>query len=275
MEVKGAQRWLPDFGQTLQVSEIAKPALLVTCAWLFIEGQRTGQLTLQALPFFLFALVAALVFIQPDFSQTMLIAVSFGMTFYLAGFGWRWMAGFGTAIVVMAGVAFAAFPHVSGRLASFLNPDSPAFQTQKALSAIRSGGLFGKGAGEGSVKHSLPDAETDFAFAVAGEEYGGVFLVALIACIVIIAVATFRRAQRLADPVSQLAACSLALLIGFQAFINIGVNLNMLPPTGVTLPLVSNGGSSILGMGYTFGLILAFTRRRPGGFSDMASRQYG
>jgi cell division protein FtsW len=274
IEVKGAQRWLPVFGLTLQVSEFAKPALIVTSAWLFIEAARDNNWRLRLVPIGLYVVVAALLLMQPDVGQTALLTIAFGVTFFMAGMGWRWIATFATGTLGMAIAAFVIFPHVSQRLGAFLNPDTPAFQTQRALAAIREGGFFGKGPGEGVVKHSLPDAHTDFAFSVAAEEYGAIFCLVIAGCILAIAISTFRRALRMIDPVAQLSACALVLLYAFQSFINLGVNLNLVPPKGMTLPFISYGGSSLLASAYCLGLIVAFTRRRPGSFSDMTSQSY-
>jgi cell division protein FtsW len=141
----------------------------------------------------------------------------------------------------------------------FLSPDV-GYQTGQALEAIRRGGLFGVGPGEGLVKRALPDAHTDFVFAVAGEEFGLIFMLGLIGLIATVVLRLLKRARDVA-PTPSLAAGGLALLIGGQALINIAVNLNLAPPKGMTLPFVSYGGSSLIALGFAGGLALAFTRR--------------
>ena len=163
--------------------------------------------------------------------------------------------------------AYAALPHVRSRVEKFLNPDTAdTYQTDKALEAISNGGFFGRGPGEGAVKYSLPDGHTDFIFAVTVEEFGfliSMFLIMLLAGFVI---RCFRNALKLNDYFSQLAVAGLATMIGMQAVINLFVNLNMAPSKGMTLPFISYGGSSMLALCFTAGLILAFTRKRPGAY---------
>ena len=171
--------------------------------------------------------------------------------------------------ISMVGVvaAYMALPHVRARVSAFISPNtSDSYQTDKALEAISSGGFFGQGPGEGRVKYSLPDGNTDFIFAVTVEEFGFLISTILILLIAGFVVQTFRNAIRLNDYFCQLAAAGLATLVGMQAIINLFVNLNMAPSKGMTLPFISNGGSSMLAMCFTAGLILAFTRRRPGAY---------
>ena len=160
-----------------------------------------------------------------------------------------------------------ALPHVRDRISKFLSPDSAdTYQTDKALEAISNGGLFGRGPGEGAVKYSLPDGHTDFIFAVTVEEFGfliSMFLIILLAGFVI---RCFRNALKLNDYFCQLAVAGLATMIGMQVVINLFVNLNMAPSKGMTLPFISYGGSSMLALCFTAGLILSFTRKRPGAY---------
>ena len=164
-------------------------------------------------------------------------------------------------------LAYFSLPHVRDRIGRFINPDgADTYQTDKALEAIQSGGFFGRGPGEGSVKFSLPDGHTDYIFAILAEEFGfllSIFLVGLLAAFVL---RSFRNALRLNDYFSQLAVAGLATMIGIQTIINLFVNLNMAPSKGMTLPFISYGGSSMLALCFSAGLILAFTRRRPGAY---------
>ena len=272
-EVKGATRWLRFLGFSLQPSEFAKPGFIVFSAWMF--AHRKKDLKFPGLVFVLvtyFTLIALLIR-QPDFGQSFLLTLCFGAVFFFAGLSLGWM-------LIMASLsAFAAFsaymfmPHVNDRINRFINPDgSDTYQTDKALEAISNGGFFGRGPGEGKVKDQLPDAHTDFIFAVAVEEFGffiSFILIVLIACLVGQA---FRKALRINDHFSQLAVAGLATMIGVQAIINLAVNLNMLPPKGMTLPFISYGGSSMLALCFSVGLILAFTRTRPGAYGYGAMR---
>ncbi len=265
VEVKGATRWLNFGAVSLQPSEFLKPALIVATAWLFAE-QRRGAPTMTAVaPVLVYFLSVALLMAQPDFGQTMLLTVVFGALFFLAGLRLFWTMLLAAGAAVGSFAAYLVLPHVASRVDRFLNPDlGDTYQIDRATEALGRGGFFGVGPGEGQVKASLPDAHTDFIFAVAGEEFG------MLACLIIaglFAVVTWRglrAAHRMADPFLQLATAGLTLLIGLQAFINIAVNLSLLPPKGMTLPFISYGGSSLIATAFTAGMLLAFTRRRPG-----------
>ena len=204
---------------------------------------------------------------QPDFGQSFLLTLCFAAVFFFAGVSLGW-------VIVMMGLtmlgafgAYMALPHVRARVSTFLSPDkADSYQTEKALEAIASGGFFGRGPGEGAVKYSLPDGHTDFIFAVTVEEFGFLISAILIVLIAAFVVRAFSNALRLNDQFCQLATAGLATMIGMQAIINLCVNLNMAPSKGMTLPFISSGGSSILALCFTAGLILAFTRRRPGAY---------
>lgn len=260
-EVNGAHRWLRVGGLSLQPSELAKPAFVVTAAWLLAEGRRSGAwLPAAAASAALFAIIAVLMLAQPDFGQTVLLAAVFAGLAFLAGAPWTLMAGLALGAVGLAAAAYATLPHVAARMRAFLSPEA-GYQTSQALEAIRRGGLFGVGPGEGVVKRSLPDSHTDFVFAVAAEEFGLLFTLGLIGLIAAVVIRLLARARGQAGRTAGVAAGGLALLIGAQAFINLAVNLNLIPPKGMTLPFVSYGGSSLLALGFAGGLALAFTRR--------------
>ncbi|MGF1463663.1 MAG: putative lipid II flippase FtsW [Maricaulaceae bacterium] len=266
-EVNGAQRWLRLPGFSLQPSEFAKAGLVVTSAWLFTSRREDPNAIGSAPAFLFYGLMIALLILQPDFGQAVLVTALFGAVFFFAGMSWGWIAGLGVLAGVGAGFAYALLPHVQSRVDRFLDPSSgDTYQIDRALEAIAAGGLFGVGPGEGEVKHRLPDAHTDFVFAVAAEEFGVLFCCGVIALYAVVVGRGFARARRLIDPFSQLAGAGLAGLIGLQAVINIAVNLSLAPPKGMTLPFISYGGSSMLAMCFAAGLMLNFTRRRPGAF---------
>ncbi len=266
-EVKGASRWLRFAGFSLQPSEFLKPGLIVIAAWLFAE-QRKGTAPVAAIAaFVLYAACVVLLMLQPDFGQTVLLTTGFGALFFLAGMPWIWTVALGAMAMMGSAGAYFVFPHVASRVDRFLNPESgDTYQIDRALEAIGQGGLFGVGPGEGQVKHYLPDAHTDFIFSVAAEEFGLMACLIITSLFAIIIWRGLRAALRLNEPFMQLAAAGLTLLIGLQAFINIAVNLHLVPPKGMTLPFVSYGGSSMMAMAVTAGLLLAMTRWRPGVF---------
>jgi cell division protein FtsW len=175
-------------------------------------------------------------------------------------------------VVVMGGIfAYNSSEHFARRIDGFLNPDvDPTTQLGYATNAIREGGLFGVGVGEGQVKWSLPDAHTDFIVAVAAEEYGLLLVLILILLYAMIVVRSLFRLMRERDPFIRLAGTGLACMFGVQAMINMGVAVRLLPAKGMTLPFVSYGGSSLIAGGIAIGMLLAFTRSRPqGGIADL------
>ncbi len=261
IEVKGARRWLQFFGYSVQPSEFVKPALILICGWLLAQREHypTGPWALMA--FLLYAATLALLLIQPDVGQSVLLSLAFLVTFFVSGLSKRWIGLFALAGAVLATALYNLLPYVRSRVDTLINPGATdTYQIERAVEAIGRGGLFGAGPGEGLVKARLPDAHTDFILAVMAEEFGLVALVALMMAYALIAVRGFRAAARADDAYARAATAGLMALFTLQALINIGVNLAILPPTGMTLPFISYGGSSMLGLGLTLGLVLALVR---------------
>ena len=266
VEVKGSTRWLRIGPFGLQPSEFAKPAFIVFAAWMFSVRKRDPNVPSVAIVFAAYLALIALLIQQPDFGQSFLLTLCFAAVFFFAGLSLGWMIILMGVTGVGAIVAYFSLDHVRDRVNRFLSPGDDSYQVDKALEAIGNGGFFGRGPGEGAVKFVLPDGHTDFIFAVTVEEFGfliSLFLVLLLAGFVI---RCFRNALKLKDYFCQLAVAGLATMIGMQTIINLYVNLNMAPPKGMTLPFISYGGSSMLALCFTAGLILAFTRRRPGAY---------
>ncbi|MGB0906326.1 MAG: FtsW/RodA/SpoVE family cell cycle protein [Maricaulaceae bacterium] len=266
-EVKGAQRWLRIGSFGLQPSEFAKPAFIVFAAWMFSMKKREPGLPAMWIVLAAYAGLISLLIGQPDFGQSFLLTFSFAAVFFFAGLSLGWMLFFMGTSLVGVGAAYLALPHVKDRVNRFLNPESnDTYQTDKALEAIANGGWLGRGPGEGTVKNSVPDIHTDFIFAATVEEFGFLITLVLIALLAGFVMRAFRNALKLNDYFSQLAVAGLATMIGMQIVINLFVNLNMAPPKGMTLPFISYGGSSMLALCFSAGLILAFTRHRPGAY---------
>jgi cell division protein FtsW len=193
-----------------------------------------------------------------------LILFSWMLMYFVAGASIPLLAGLGAAVIGAGYVAYNNSQHFARRIDGFLNPSlDPTTQLGYAANAIREGGIFGVGVGEGSVKWSLPDAHTDFIIAVAAEEYGLILCLAIILLFALITIRSFQRLMRERDNFVRVAGTGLVALISLQALINIGVAVRLLPAKGMTLPFVSYGGSSLLAAGLALGMLLAFTRSRP------------
>jgi cell division protein FtsW len=263
-EIKGARRWISLFGLSLQPSEFMKPAFVVIVAWLFAENARRSDIPGNMFALILLAIAVALLVAEPDFGQTILIAVAWGALFFMAGVPWLWIAGLGLLAIGGIAVAYATLPHVAGRIDRFITPQSgDTYQIDRALESILRGGWFGRGPGEGTVKRILPDAHTDFIFAVAAEEFGIILCIGLVVIFALVVFRGFANSLRTVDPFARLAAAGLVVLFGVQSVINMAVNLRLMPQKGMTLPFISYGGSSMLAVAFGMGLLLAFTRRRP------------
>jgi cell division protein FtsW len=266
-EAKGAARWLQVGGFTLQPSEFMKPALIVLASWMFAEAQKGEGVPGVSIAFGLYLLAITLLLMEPDVGQTVLVTIAFGAAFFMAGVPFAWILGLGgLALSGMVAVYFT-FGHVAARVHKFVSPDTAdTHQIDSAARAIAAGGFFGRGPGEGVMKRGVPDMHTDFIYSVAAEEFGLVFSLFLLGMFALVVLRGLYRAMKLNDPFEQVAAAGLFVLLGQQAFINVAVNLNMIPTKGMTLPFISYGGSSMLAMCLTMGMALALTRRRPGAY---------
>lgn len=263
VEVKGSRRWVHLAGLSVQPSEFMKPAFVILCAWLFAENQRRPEIPGSLIAMILFGAMAALLISQPDLGQTVLLAGTWGAMFFIAGMSWLW-------IVLLGGVgasgmvgAYIVFPHVAGRINRFLTGEGDTYQVDTGREAIVRGGWFGQGPGEGTVKRILPDSHTDFVFSVLAEEFGIILCGVLVAIFAFIVLRGLSQSMREQDPFQRFAVAGLVTLIGFQSTINIAVNLQLMPAKGMTLPFVSYGGSSMIAIAITAGMVLALTRRRP------------
>jgi cell division protein FtsW len=265
VEVNGARRWIDVAGFSLQPSEFMKPAFIVISAWLFTDSARQADGPGNLFAMMLLAVVAVLLVAQPDFGQTMLVGIAWSVVFFLAGMPWTWIVFIAIAAVVGVAGAYVTIPHVAGRIDRFLDPANggDTFQIDSALRSIVNGGWLGTGPGEGTVKRILPDAHTDFIFAVAAEELGIIVCIGIVCVFGFIVFRGLTRALRNEDAFARVAAAGLVVLFGVQSCINMAVNLNLMPSKGMTLPFVSYGGSSMLAIAFEMGLVLALTRRTP------------
>jgi len=262
MEIKGATRWLHIGGFGLQPSEFLKPFFIVTTAWVLSADFEDDRIPAKQMSFALYVLVAGLIILQPDFGQTVLISLVWFGQMALAGLPMMWI-GLAVAVGLLGlGVAYTLLPHVASRIDRFINPEKgDTFQVDKAIEAFGSGGLIGKGPGEGTVKLHLPDAHSDYIFAVIGEEFGSIAAVMLLLLFAGIVVRGLAHLLNEENPFRLLAAAGLIMQFGLQTLINVGVNVALLPSKGMTLPFISYGGSSMLALAIGMGMVLALTRR--------------
>jgi cell division protein FtsW len=266
VEIKGARRWIALPGLALQPSEFVKPTFAVVAAWLFAEQKDRSRFQGNLISIALFLIVLALLVKQPDFGMAVVVAAVWFAQFFMAGLRLYWAAGGVIAGIGGIASAYMFLPHVTSRINRFFDPAAgDHYQVNRSLEAFANGGLWGRGPGEGTVKDFLPDAHADFVFAVAGEEFG------LIVCVLVIAVFAFivlRGLSRLLEESNLfvvLAATGLLIQFGMQAAINMASTLHLIPTKGMTLPFISYGGSSELALALGMGMLLSLTRRRLGG----------
>jgi cell division protein FtsW len=264
-EIKGATRWITLAGVSLQPSEFVKPFFAVVVAWMFAAGKEQVGFPGAFIAVGLWFLVVALLLLQPDVGQAVVVTTMFGAQFFLAGLPLLLVG----ALVLLGAVGLIAtyflLPHVTSRIDSFLDPSAgDRYQIERSLEAFANGGLWGRGPGEGRVKEALPDAHADFVFAVAGEELG------LVACLLIVALFAFVVLRGFVVLLNEpslfalLGATGLLVQFGVQALINMGSALHLIPTKGMTLPFLSYGGSSLIALALGMGMVLALTRRRVG-----------
>jgi len=264
-EIKGATRWISLGGLTIQPSEFVKPSFAVLAGWVLAARRMGEEIPGYIVSGTLFLLVVALLGLQPDIGQAVVMSAIWFTQLFIAGLSMTLVI-----FLVVGGVAglvaaYYIFPHVAVRIDRFLDPEAyDSFQIDRALEAFRSGGLMGRGPGEGTVKQVLPDGHADFIFAVAGEEFG-LFACLIIVCLfVFVVVRGFARLLQNNDLFVVLAATGLIVQFALQALINMASTLSLIPTKGMTLPFISYGGSSLLALALGMGMLLALTRRRTG-----------
>jgi cell division protein FtsW len=263
-EVKGARRWIVILGVNIQPSEFLKPAFVILVAWLFGESARRPEMPANTMALALLLVAVTALVLQPDFGQTMLIALVWGALFFLAGMRIVWVLGLGGAAAAGLAGAYVTIPHVARRIQRFIDPASgDTFNIDQAIESFLRGGWFGRGPGEGTVKRILPESHTDFVFAVAAEEFGIVLCLVLLMLFAFVVLRGLRHAIGNEDPFRRFAAAGLSILFGLQSAINMAVNVHLMPAKGMTLPFISYGGSSMISMAWGMGMLLALTRERP------------
>ncbi len=262
-EIKGAQRWIHLPGFSLQPSEFVKPAFAVVAAWLIARQKEQLNFPGWRIAGGIFLLIITLLLLQPDLGMSFVMGCIYGALIFLAGFPLWIVLAMGAIGIIGLVASYFVFDHVSSRIDRFLDPASgDSYQVQKALEAFQNGGWFGTGPGQGTVKLHLPDAHADFIFAVAGEELGLIFVAVLVMLFGFILLRGLNRVMDNNDMFAVLAVGGLLTMFGMQALIHMGSSVHLLPAKGMTLPFVSYGGSSLLAISWTMGMVLALTRRQ-------------
>lgn len=262
-EVKGARRWISVFGVSVQSSELLKPAFIVMSAWFFSGQIRLNGIYCYTLVIALYVICCILLILQPDIGQTLLISATWGGLFFVAGMPLIVIFLFLVLGVVGIFLAYFFVHHVHERINSFLTGEGDTFQMDVGREAILHGGWFGQGPGEGTVKRIIPDGHTDFVFSVAAEEYGIILCLLIMVLFGFIVVRSLYIALNTRDSFTRLGITGIAMMIGLQSGINMAVNLHLIPPKGMTLPFISYGGSSMVAIAISMGILLSLTRRWP------------
>lgn len=261
-EIKGAQRWIQLPGFSLQPSEFVKPAFAIVAAWLMARQKEVNSFRGNKMCAGLYGLIVLLLLLQPDFGMTVVLSAMFGAQIFVAGLPFRYLIIVGLGGVVLLIGAYFTLDHVQSRIDRFLNPASgDSYQVDRSLEAFQNGGLLGTGPGQGTVKNRLPDAHADFVFAVAGEEYGFVFTLFIVIVYAYILLHGLKILSAQKELFPMLAGSGLLVMLSLQAIVHIGSSLHLLPAKGMTLPFLSYGGSSLLAVSFSMGVILALTRQ--------------
>ena len=264
--MKGAKRWPNFYLFRLQPIEILKPFfILVTVKILTFDKLKNSQLK-YFLSFLLLAIIITFLIDQPDLGQSILLIGVGSNSFCRRCKCILYFIFIIIFTLVIGSLLFfmpEKFGYIINRLISFLDPSKgDAFQSSTALNAIKQGGLKGQGMGEGILKDSVPEAHTDYIIAVISEEYGSIISILIITIFLYIAFKIIKNCIIKNDEFLKLSLCGLASLLIFQTFIHIGVNTSLLPTTGMTLPFLSYGGSSLIGSAVLAGIILNYTKIR-------------
>jgi cell division protein FtsW len=258
-EIKGAKRWINIVGFSLQPSEFIKPFFAIIVAYIFsIYHNRNYSFIISAT---IYLFVAILLILQPDLGMLITLTGIWGIQLFIAGLPLIWI--FGAVIFIAFGLYFAYLflPHVTSRIDSFLDPNAHEnYQVSQSIKAFETGGYFGKGPGEGIIKHNIPDSHADFIFAIAGEEFGSVMCVFISLVFAFIVIRGIILLIKKSDEFVVLASSGIISQLALQSIINMGVSLNLLPTKGMTLPFISYGGSSSIAVGISVGILLSLSK---------------
>ena len=267
VEIKGSKRWLNLLFFRFQPIEFVKPFFIVIIANILSGENHNTSNGSYLFSFFVLTIPCIILLNQPDVGQTILLILSWSAIVFISGIKLIYIFSlFSLTFASVAGLLFIfpdKFSYIFIRIETFFDPTKgDRFQSNSALDAIREGGLTGQGMGEGNLKYRVPEAHTDYIISVIAEEYGSIISVILICIFLYISFRIIKFALSENEKFIKISLSGLATLLIFQTFIHIGVNISLLPTTGMTLPFLSYGGSSMIGSAILAGIILNFTRRR-------------
>lgn len=263
VDIKGARRWL-DVGMRIQPSEFIKPVFVVLTAWMFEVQRRYKNFPGLWVSLGLLGLTCSLLLKQPDYGMAIVVVVVWLAQVFLSGVSIRIFVVLGMLALVLFGMAYLALPHVQVRIDGLISgifADKPQEQVRRSLDAFENGGFFGVGVGEGVVKWHIPDAHTDFIFPVAAEEYGMFVCLLIVLAYATVVVRSMWLSSRENNMFIVLSVCGLAISFGIQALVNMASTMQLGPTKGMALPLISYGGSSLMGSAIGVGMLLALTRK--------------
>ena len=268
VEVKGSKRWIdfPLLPIKFQPIELVKPLFIIFVAKIIVINEKTNVYRKYLNSFLILLLIVIILINQPDLGQALLLISVWIAMIFVSGFNMVILSILGLAFLGIVALLIFFFPEKFGyvflRIKTFLDPNvGDNFQSQRALDAIKQGGLTGQGMGEGILKDKVPEAHTDYIIAVVSEEFGAVFVLFIVFIFLFIGYKILNKVFLEQDEFLKLALAGLVSLLIIQTFIHIGVNTRLLPTTGMTLPFLSYGGSSLIGSSIIAGIILNFTRK--------------
>ena len=267
IEVKGAKRWLDFYFFRLQPIELLKPFfILITVTILTMDKLKNPKIKYLFSFLLLFSVIILLV-VQPDLGQSILLILTWITTVFISGVSLFYIICFFSVFLIsLSSLLFLMpekFGYIINRLVSFIDPSKgDKFQSSSALDAIKLGGLKGQGMGEGILKDKVPEAHTDYIIAIISEEYGSIISIMIILIFLYISFRIIKNCINQEDQFIKISLCGLSALLIFQTFIHLGVNTNLIPTTGMTLPFLSYGGSSLIGSAILAGIILNYTKNR-------------
>lgn len=267
IEIKGAKRWVQVMGISIQISELIKPCFCVVASWMITKQFHNKNFRGILYSFAILLLILFFLLMQPDLGMSVVLIATWLVQIFLGGLPLLFAVLIALSVPIFLFFAYIFFPHVAHRFQVFLSGDQN-YQVVKAIEAVKKGGFFGQGIGEGVIKRHVPDAHADFIFAVAGEEFGIILCLIIIGLFVSLIYVVSARMKNSRSFFSILAISGLLTQFAIQSSINMASVLGLIPTKGMTLPLISYGGSSLIALGFSCAIIMCLTKKHQEGISE-------